>query len=143
MLKTCSTALAMAGIRLGFAVANARITEKLRAAKSPYNVNVVTQSIAAYLLKDKASCMERIEAVKSSAKALYEDIKQLDFPYFETVYLPVTNFVFIKTKYAEQIFDFLLKKSIAIRNMGAFLRISAGSAEENEAVIKALMEFKA
>ena len=143
VLKTCSKALAMAGIRLGFAVANEKITQKLRAAKSPYNVNVVTQTIAAHFLKDKAACKERIEAVKISAKALYEMITALELPYFENIYTPVTNFVFIKTGYAEQIFRYMLDKSIAIRNMGAYLRISAGSAEENEAVIKALKEFKA
>ena len=143
VLKTCSKALAMAGIRLGFAIANKTITEKLRAAKSPYNVNVVTQSIATYFLKDKTACKERIEAVKASAKSLYEEITALDLPYFERIYTPVTNFVFIKTDYAEQIFKFMLEKSIAIRNMGAFIRISAGTKEENAAVIKALKKFKA
>lgn len=141
VLKTCSKALAMAGIRLGFAVAGAKITEKLRAAKSPYNVNSVTQSIATYFLKDISGCEQRIEAAKKSVKSLYEAVISLKLPYFDTVYEPVTNFVFIKTGYAEQIFRYLLENSIAIRFMGAYLRISAGTDQENAAVVEALRKF--
>ena len=45
VLRTCSKAVGMASIRLGFAVANKRITKALKSVKSPYNVNSVTQVI--------------------------------------------------------------------------------------------------
>ena len=44
VLKTCSKAFGMAAIRLGFAAANEEITRILKAAKSPYNVNSLTQA---------------------------------------------------------------------------------------------------
>lgn len=143
VLKTCSKALAMAGIRLGLCVANKTITQKLRAAKSPYNVNVLTQSLATYFLSDKEGTKNRIEAVKASVKDLYAKISALEMPDFITIYKPVTNFLFIRTDKAEHIFNYLLDNSIAIRFMGKYLRISAGSPEENAEVERVLKKYKA
>ncbi|MCH5199447.1 MAG: histidinol-phosphate aminotransferase family protein [Oscillospiraceae bacterium] len=142
VLRTCSKALGMAALRLGFAVSNRKITEKLRAVKSPYNVNTLTQSVAEYLLGDKKAAAERIELCKASKTELYNGLNALNAPYFEEIYPSVTNFVFIKTSQAKEIFDFLLKKSIAVRCMGNYLRITGGSHEENRAVLDALKEFK-
>ena len=142
VLRTCSKALGMAAIRLGFAIANKKITEKLRAVKSPYNVNTMTQSVAEHLLSDKQAVTECIELCKASRAELYNGLKALNLPSFEEIYPSVTNFVFIKTSQSKEIFDFLLGKSIAVRYMGNYLRITAGSKEENKAVLDALKEFK-
>lgn len=141
VLRTCSKALGMAAIRLGFAISNKKITEKLRAVKSPYNVNTMTQSVAEYLLCDKQAVTERIRLCKASRAELYNGLTSLNAPFFEYIYPSVTNFVFIKTSRAKEIFDFLLTKSIAVRCMGNYLRITAGSKEENKAVLDALKEF--
>ena len=142
VLRTCSKALSMAALRLGFAVSNRKITEKLRAAKSPYNVNTLTQGIAEYLLRNKQDITKRIELCKAARSELYSGLMDLGASYFETIYPSVTNFVFIKASRAKEIFDFLLVKSIAVRCMGNYIRITAGSCEENKAVLDALKEFK-
>lgn len=142
VLRTCSKAFGMAGLRLGFAVSNEIITEKLRAAKSPYNVNALTQSIAAYVISDKAEINRRIKACKDALRELDNGICERNFPFFEKIYPSVTNFLFIKTDRAKEIFDYLLTQSIAVRLMGNFLRITAGSTEENTALLKALLNFK-
>lgn len=142
VLRTCSKALGMAGLRLGFAVSNKAITEKLRAAKSPYNVNSLTQSAAEYMLSDKAEMERRIKACKDALWELDNGICERGFTFFETVYPSVTNFLFIKTSRAKEIFEYLLSESIAVRYMGSFLRITAGSREENTALMKALLGFK-
>lgn len=151
VLRTCSKALGMAGLRLGFAVSNKMITEKMRAAKSPYNVNSLTQSVAEYMLSDKAEMDRRIKACKEAVKELQEILSQIKiengmfdtyFSYFKTVYHSVTNFVFVKTLKAREIFEYLLSQSIAVRHMGDYLRITAGSSEENEALMMALLGFK-
>ena len=48
VLKTASKAVGAAGIRLGFAVSNPDVTKALRAVKSPYNVNSLSQEIRAF-----------------------------------------------------------------------------------------------
>ena len=53
ILRTCSKAFGMAAVRLGFAVANQTLTNAIRAVKSPYNVNTVTQAFGAAVLNQK------------------------------------------------------------------------------------------
>lgn len=142
VLRTCSKALGMAGLRLGFAVSNSVITEKLRAAKSPYNVNGLTQSVAEYLLSDRKEMEKRIKACINALNELDNGLCERNFSFFETVYPSVTNFVFIKTSKAREIFEYLLSQSIAVRHMGDYLRITAGSSEENKALMRALLGFK-
>ena len=141
VLRTCSKALGMAGLRLGFAVSGNMITEKLRAAKSPYNVNILTQNAAEYFLSDKKEMKRQIEACKAARRDLYDSLCQKNYPFFETIYPSVTNFVFIKTAKAKAIFDYLCSNSIAIRYMGDYLRITAGSEEENKTLLSVLDNF--
>ena len=141
VLRTCSKALGMAGLRLGFAVSNPVITEKLRAAKSPYNVNSLTQQTAEYFLSDKKEMERRIKACRDALSELYNVLCERNYPFFEKIYPSVTNFVFIKTSKAKEIFEHLLSRSVAIRFMGDYLRITAGNHEENMALLEALNEF--
>lgn len=140
VLKTCSKAIGMAAIRLGFAIANDTITTALRAVKSPYNVNSVTQKIGEIILKRSDYLKECIKQIIENRDELYQAMCLLseEFPVFETVYKTQTNFVFIKTKQAKQIFDKLLENSIAIRFMGDYLRITTGTKEENTQLLKIL-----
>lgn len=142
VLKTCSKALAMAGVRLGFAVASPLITRALRAAKSPYNVNVLTQDLAAFLLSDITANKIRIEAVKKSIADLYTRIIEANFEFAEKIYPTNTNFVYIKTEKAKEIHSFMLENSIAIRCFNGYIRISCGSPEENIEVVETLKKFK-
>ena len=143
ILKTCSKAIGMAAVRFGFAVANKTITTALRAAKSPYNNDTVAQTIVSDILSEKDYLRECRDIIVANTKQLYADIKALDAKYncFEAVYEPCTNFVFIKTDKFQEIYKFLLENSIAIRKFGGFLRITAGTAEENAEVIRMLERY--
>ena len=57
VLKTCSKNMGMAALRLGFAVSGDTISTALKAAKSPYNVNAITQAAAAAVLRHKPMIM--------------------------------------------------------------------------------------
>lgn len=65
ILKTCSKAIGMAAVRLGFAVANSVLTKAMKAVKSPYNVNSVTQAIGEVVFSHP-------EYIDSSVKRLIE-----------------------------------------------------------------------
>ncbi|MGN0675332.1 MAG: histidinol-phosphate transaminase [Oscillospiraceae bacterium] len=145
ILKTCSKAMGLAGIRLGFAIAGDTITTALRSVKSPYNTDSISQTICKTVLSEKGLLKSLCSDIVESRKSLQSDIAALSKKYtrLEKVYDSVTNFVFIKTAYAKEIYEKLLEKSIAIRYMGNYIRITAGNEEENAAVIKALDEILA
>ena len=143
ILKTCSKSIGLAGIRMGFAVAGEKITTALRSVKSPYNTDTIAQTICKTVLSEKELLKSLCAEIVESRKVLYNEIIALAKKYnkLETVYDSVTNFVFIKTAYGREIYEKLLERSIAIRFMGSYIRITAGTQEENKAVVKALDEI--
>lgn len=143
ILKTCSKAIGMAAIRLGFAAAKPTLSIALRAAKSPYNVNSISQAIGACILSKKELLEDCREKLVKSAQELYRRLDKLaaEFPILEKVYPTCTNFVFIKTDAAREIHGKLLKKSVAIRCFGGYLRITAPSPEQMEELFAALRDI--
>ncbi len=143
ILKTCSKAMGLAGIRMGFAVAGETITTALRSVKSPYNTDTISQTICKTVLSEK-SILERLCGdIVESRKYLHEKCLELAEKHsrIEKVFDSVTNFVFIKTSCGKEICDKLLERSIAIRYLGSYIRITAGSPEENNEVISAVDEI--
>lgn len=143
ILRTCSKAFGGAALRLGFAVGALPLTNALKAVKSPYNLNSFTQAAGAALLRRKEESKAALAEILLSKKELLDGVKTLAerFPGEMEVFESDTNFVFIRTgKYAE-IFQYMLEKGIAIRKFAGYLRITAGTREENRAVLDALQEF--
>jgi len=136
ILKTCSKAFGSAAIRLGFAIANERLTSYIRMAKSPYNVNSLTQVCGEVILSDKEGLLAATEKVIKERDYLYNCLKELAF--IDFMPKPCTNFVAVRTKNSEYIYEKLKEYGILVRITGGFLRITAGSREENEELISAI-----
>ena len=143
ILRTCSKALGLAAVRLGFAVANPTLTNVLRAVKSPYNVNTLTQVYGAVVLSHKEEEQQALRQLLASRDMLYAALTELQAQTgcFETVFPTVTNFVLVKSTQSREIFEKLKEHSIVIRYMGDYLRITAGSEAENTALLAALREI--
>lgn len=139
ILKTCSKAIGMAGIRLGFAVANPTLIRSLKAVKSPYNVNAVSQKIGTVILKKKEWLQTCLQEILASKRALYTMLKRMVSNHEDhiTVIDGVTNFVMIQISDGERVYQNLLKQGIAVRCFGNYLRVTAGTMEENEDFIRA------
>lgn len=135
ILKTCSKALGSAALRLGFAVANKTLTNVIRAVKSPYNVNSVSQALGEVLFAHPDYIDNCIKTVVNSRKELYSQIFEIKSDKIEKVYETHTNFVFMKVKNAKQVFERMKENSIIIRNMGDYLRITAGTEYENKKML--------
>lgn len=143
VLRTASKAVGAAALRLGFAVSNPVITRALRAVKSPYNVNSFSQAAGAVLYKNRDYLSNVKKTIVSLRKALYNSLAGLvqDFPDRLSLIDGSTNFVFVKTREAKGIFDFLMQNGIVVRLMDGYLRITAGTQEENETFIKTLRAY--
>ena len=145
VLKTASKAVGCAAIRLGFAVANKTITNALRAVKSPYNVNSLSQRIGTCVYAHKDMLIERRDTIIRNTKELYKSILALKERYslaFDIVE-PCANFVFVRTELAKDIFTYLLENGIAVRFFGSAgaLRITTGSEEENAEVLRCIEKY--
>ncbi len=136
ILKTCSKALGSAALRLGFAVCNKTLTNVIRAVKSPYNVNSVSQALGEVLFSHPDYIDACIELVVDSRKELYSAICEIKSDKIEKIYETHTNFVFMKVKNAKKVFEKMKENSIIIRNMGDYLRITAGNEYENKRMLE-------
>lgn len=133
VLKTCSKNMGLAALRLGFAVSSLQISQAMKAVKSPYNINSVTQAAACAVLRSKDVIREYTEKIIESRKALQEALSDMAKRCFaiEKVYNSVTNFVLVKVTDPERITAELLEKSISVRRLGSYIRVTAGTEEEN------------
>lgn len=137
ILRTCSKMMGMAALRVGFAIANDKITAAIRSVKSPYNVNSLSQAAAAAVLTHGDMLRSNLKKIISSRDWLYENMKEICENKGISLSKPATNFIFFKPKNAANVFDGLKAKGILIRKMGDYLRITAGSPEENKELIAA------
>ena len=141
VLKTLSKAFGSAALRLGFAVANREIISAIKKIKSPYNVNTISQCFGKIILDNQAEIEEKVSIIKNNVRYLYDKINELNCDAISKIYDTKTNFVLVKMKSADdgkKIFEYLKRKKIAIRCMsgGAYLRITAGTIDEIDSVIK-------
>ena len=142
LLKTCSK-IGMAGIRLGFAVANPALTRVLQAVRSPYNVNTMTQAAGCIWFSHGDYIHSCVKQIKASRDILYHELAVLSEQKTEILQvLPsYANFVFLHLSNAQSVFHNLAQRGIAVRLMGEYLRITAGSEMENKQLLTALEEI--
>lgn len=144
VLKTASKAVGAAALRLGFAVANAKITRALQAVKSPYNVNSLSQAIGTVIYRHKELLQTRCAEIVRNTKELYGELIQLKERYDMPVeiYKPCTNFVFMKTDFAKSLYEYLLDNGIAVRYFKPnALRITTGSESENKELLQYIEKY--
>ncbi len=142
LLKTCSKAVGLAAIRLGFAVASDLIVKALHCVRSPYNVNAVTQAIGTAVYSDPDYIRTAIQKIKDSRDELYQLLAPLEGQYgVLRVVKPETNFIYMELVDADYAYEELKKTSIIVRRIGGALRITSGTTEENKALAEALAEI--
>ena len=143
IMKSLSKAIGLASIRVGFALSNEIFINMIKTVKSPFNVNSISQKIAETVISYADYLDECLKLIKENKKNLQMNIQNLfankkDFKIFNTE----TNFVLIETEKAKEIFDYLLKNKILIRNIeNKFLRISTGNCDENEKLIRCFKNY--
>lgn len=142
VLKTMSKAYGLASLRLGFMLSSQYYVDIIKATKSPYNVNSLSQAAGEAILSEPEFLKERIAELKRGKAELQDRLLSLlnDNTRFK-VYATQTNFIYIKTAEAKEIYAYLLHRGIKIRRMNGFLRITSGSAEENETLLYELNNY--
>jgi histidinol-phosphate aminotransferase len=141
--RTMSKAYGLAGLRIGFGIAQPSITDLLNRIRQPFNVNSLAQAAAIAALGDAAF-------LKKSAQVNAEGYRQLTkaFEAMDLEYVPSCgNFVMVRVgdddDAGARINLALLKQGIIVRPVGNYglpqwLRITIGLPGENEAFIAAL-----
>lgn len=142
ILKTASKAWGMASIRLGFAIANLKLTKAMKAVKSPYNVNTVSQRIGAVIYSNKETLLEMRNKILLQRDYLYSELISITEPYNDIIVYPsCTNFVLIEFESeceSSRIYNYLKENSVLVRCMGKYLRVTASSDTDINAFLNLL-----
>jgi histidinol-phosphate aminotransferase len=143
--QTLSKAYGMAGIRLGICYASAEIIAVLNNIKPPYNVNELTQLRAIERLEKEKEVAEEIKNIKKQRTLLISELENIHF--VSKIYKTDANFVLVKVDDANKRYNQLIQRGIVIRNRTTqplcenCLRLTVGTSEENDILIKALKEL--
>lgn len=141
VLRTCSKALGLAGLRLGFLITNDNLMYEIKKVKPPYNVNSITQKIGEVVLKNPYFIDNNIKLILRERDYLVSVLRAQDGI---KVYDTEANFILIKTEKAAQIRESASAKGISIRCFNSerlknCIRICCGKREENEAFLKSII----
>ena len=145
VLQTFSKAWGLAGLRLGLAFASAEIIIVMNKVKPPYNISQATQELALQALQNVGQVNDMIHELVNMREALKEVLEQL--PVVEKVYPSDANFLLVKTRDAKKLYQYLLSKSIVVRDRSNVilcddcLRITVGTEEENTKLVDTLLEY--
>ena len=145
VLRTFSKWAGLAGLRVGYGLFPARISDYLLRIKIPYNVNVAALVAVEESLKDIDYLMDRVKAIIAERDRLFNELKHIKwlkpFP-------SQANFILcsVLNGKASQLHTKLQDKGILVRYFDQpilkdYIRISAGKPEHTDALIKALREI--
>ncbi|MHB8172904.1 MAG: histidinol-phosphate transaminase [Nitrospirota bacterium] len=136
ILRTFSKIYGLAGLRIGYGFAPARLVDLMNRVRAPFNTNSIAQAAAKAALSDDGHVKESIRINEEGKKYLYAELSRLGMDYLPTQ----ANFIWIDLhKDAREIYDALLRKGVIVRPMGPTqIRVTVGLIRENERFVKAL-----
>ncbi len=144
VLRTFSKAYALAGLRVGYAIASDRaIIDALHRVRTPYNVNFLAQEAAILALDDREYLTKSTEHIVLEKAKMSQILKDAGFVIPDSY----ANFIFIDTtKNALNVAEKLMEQGIIVKawcesGYETFIRVSIGLAEENEKFVRTFINL--
>jgi histidinol-phosphate aminotransferase len=142
VLRTLSKGYSMAGLRLGFGIAQPNLLSGLFKVKDSYNIDAVAIALGTASMLDQAYKIDCANRVKASRAKLTTDLKNLGY----SVLPSDANFVLATPPAgmdAAQVYQKLKNLGILVRyfaqpGLSDKLRITVGTDEQNQSLIEAL-----
>jgi histidinol-phosphate aminotransferase len=140
VLRTFSKASSLAGLRVGYGVADADAIALMNRIRQPFNVNSLGQAAALAALEDDSHILECVRMIEAGRHFLYDEFKNLGIAYVPSR----ANFILVDVgRSAADIYQKLLHQGVIVRPLTPFgmetaLRITVGTPEENRKLVKAL-----
>ncbi|MBI3091302.1 MAG: histidinol-phosphate transaminase [Candidatus Tectomicrobia bacterium] len=139
VLRTFSKVFGLAGLRVGYAIADPELLSYVNRVRDPFNVNMLAQIGACAACTDTEH-LERCRLGTAAGKAwLASRLGELGVDFLPTV----TNFYLIRVGHGGAVYEALLREGVIVRPMGGFglpehIRVTIGTQEENARFMGAL-----
>lgn len=138
--RTFSKWAGIAGLRLGYSISSIFFVNQLLKIKLPYNVSLAAEIAAKAALEDLGKTKYILEETIKERERVYKELKKI--PYL-TIYPSQANLLYLKVnENFEQLKSYLVENKIIVRLSENAIRLTIGTKEQNNMVIKIFKEFK-
>jgi histidinol-phosphate aminotransferase len=143
--RTFSKAFALAGARLGYALAAPSVVEDLQRVRLPYHLSSLTQAAGIVALRHRADASALLGAIRVQRDRITRELRTLAGV---TVFPSDANFVlFVPRDDAGAVWKGLLDRGVLIRDLSDVvpnaLRVTAGTEHETDRFLEAIKEVLA
>jgi histidinol-phosphate aminotransferase len=139
LMRTFSKIYGLAGLRIGYGIANPDMIAALEKTRQPFNVNSLAQAAALAALDDD----EHVRKTRANNFAGLEFFRRA-FRDLKLEFVPSSaNFILVRVGEGQKIFEAMQKQGVIVRPMGGYqlpdwIRISVGTPKENERCLNVL-----
>jgi histidinol-phosphate aminotransferase len=147
VVRTFSKTWALAGLRLGYCVAPARVVAALEAVSLPYHLDAAKQAAGRLALRFVAEMEARVATLVAERERLAQALAALPV----AVWPSGANFLLFRprTRDGDEVWQALVDRSVLVRNCASWprlagcLRVTVGRPDEDDAFLAALAEVLA
>ena len=139
LLRTFSKIFGLAGLRVGYGIANPELNAGLEKIRQPFNLNALAQAAALAALDDAAHVANTRRNNAAGLKLYADAFRQMGLEFVPSA----ANFILVRVGDGQRVFTELQRRGVIVRPMGGyqlpeFVRISVGTPTENERCLAAL-----
>ncbi|MFC4610243.1 histidinol-phosphate transaminase [Streptomyces maoxianensis] len=139
--RTMSKAFGAAGLRLGYLAAHPAVVDAVQLVRLPYHLSAVTQATALAALEHTDTLLGYVEQLKRERDRLVTDLRAIGWEVTESD----ANFVqFGRFADSHEAWQKILDRGVLVRDnqVPGWLRVTAGTPDENDAFLDAVRELK-
>lgn len=136
VLRTFSKAYGLAALRVGYGVFPAALADYVNRVRMPFNVGTVAQAAAVAALADQAHVQRGVELNRAERVRVLESLVALGLSPVRSQ----TNFVYLPLPpphHGREVYEALLREGVIVRPMGGAIRVSFGTAAQNDRFLAA------
>ncbi len=145
ILRTCSKAFGLAGIRLGYLLARPEVVKQVRKAKLPFSVGIFQQIAGEVVMQNKEYVRDHVDNIIRERERIFLRLKEMQpikpIPSF-------TNFILFEIQdiSAKDVYESLYERGVLVRYFNTsrlknMLRVTMGTPAENNIFIRSLKKI--
>jgi histidinol-phosphate aminotransferase len=138
VVRSLSKGFGLAGVRVGYALAGAPISDALRRVRPPGSISVVSAALGAQALRDGQGLRDRVQQIKAERTRLHRELATLGLEVRDSA----ANFLLMRT--GRSAAPALLKRGLVVRTfpttspLAEYIRVTVRRPEENDRLVAAL-----
>ena len=141
LMRTFSKIYGLAGLRIGYGIANAELASALEKIRQPFNINLLAQTAALAALDDGEHVRKTRQNNSGGLQFFEKAFRELKLEFVPSF----ANFILVRVGEGQKVFDAMQRQGVIVRPMGGYqlpewIRISIGTPQENGRTLNALKQ---